>query len=173
MEWREAAVPAAALLPLRLFFGATFVYAGLDKLLDPGFFNPDVANSIQAQFQAFERASPLAPLIHLAQPIAPLLGLLIALGEIAVGIGALTGLAYRLAALGGAAISLLFFLTASWTTHPYYFGNDLPYMFGWLTLALAGHGNLLVVRLARVGAAHARRADATPRGLGPIGPCLL
>ena len=45
MEWRRAVVPAAALLPLRVFFGATFVYAGLDKLLDPGFFDPDNAAS--------------------------------------------------------------------------------------------------------------------------------
>ena len=37
---RSAWVPAAALLPLRLFFGVTFVYAGLDKLLDPAFAGP-------------------------------------------------------------------------------------------------------------------------------------
>jgi len=146
---RPARVPALALLPLRVFLGVTFVYAGLDKLLDPNFFNPESPGSIQAQFIVFERVSPLAPLIHLAEPVAPLLGVLIALGEIAVGLGALTGLAFRLAALGGGSISLLFFLTASWATHPYYFGNDLPYAFGWLTLALAGHGDLLVVPLAR------------------------
>src|SRR3954451_20225292 len=118
MDWRRAVVPAAALLALRVFFGVTFVYAGLDKLLDPGFFNPESGNSIQAQFQIFERVSPLAPLVHAVAPLAPTLGVLIALGEIAVGLGALSGLAYRLAALGGAAISALFFLTASWTTHP-------------------------------------------------------
>ena len=63
-----------------------------------------------------------------------------------IGIGALTGLAYRLAAAGGAALSLLFWLTASWSTHPYYYGPDLPYAFGWLALAIAGHGRLLVPR---------------------------
>ena len=146
---RRLPVAAVALLPLRVFFGLTFLYAGLDKILDPDFFNAASSSSIQAQFLIYERVSPLAPLVHLVEPIAPLLGGLIALGEIAVGIGALTGLAYRLAALGGALTSALFFLTASWATHPYYFGNDLPYAFGWLTLALAGHGDLLVVRLAR------------------------
>jgi thiosulfate dehydrogenase [quinone] large subunit len=165
-------VPAAALLPLRIFLGATFVYAGLDKLLDPNFFDPESGASIQAQFHIFERASPLAPLIHLVEPYAVVLGVLIALGEIAVGLGALTGLVYRLAALGGAAISLLFFLTASWTTHPFYFGNDLPYAFGWLTLALAGHGGLLVVPFARWAATAesevvpARRAVLQVVGLG-------
>lgn len=141
---------AWALLPLRLFFGATFLYAGIDKLiLDRGFFDPASPTSIQAQFTIYERVSPLAPLVHLVEPLAPALGVLIALGEVGAGLGALTGLGYRLAALGGALLSLLFFLTASWTTHPYYFGNDLPYAFGWLTLALAGHANLLVVRFAR------------------------
>ena len=169
-------VGAWALLPLRIFFGITFVYAGLDKLLDPGFFDPASSGSIQAQFQIFERVSPLAPLVHAVEPIAPLLGLLIALGEIAVGLGALTGLAYRLAAVGGAAISFLFFLTASWTTHPYYFGNDLPYAFGWLTLALAGHGDLFVLRLARSapnGTVAASPADATRRGMVQIGALAL
>jgi Rieske Fe-S protein len=37
-RWRSVTVLAAALLPLRLFFGLTFLYAGLDKLLDPTFF---------------------------------------------------------------------------------------------------------------------------------------
>ena len=157
---RQLPVAAVALLPLRVFFGLTFLYAGLDKILDPDFFNAASASSIQAQFLIYERVSPLAPLVHLVEPIAPLLGALIALGEIAVGIGALTGLAFRLAALGGALTSALFFLTASWATHPYYFGNDLPYAFGWLTLALAGHGDLLVVRLAR---STEQAASADPR----------
>jgi thiosulfate dehydrogenase [quinone] large subunit len=143
-------ITAYALLPLRFFFGATFLYAGVDKLiLDRGFFDPNSPTSIQAQFTIFERVSPLAPLVHLVEPMAPLMGALIALGEIGAGVGLLTGLGYRLAALGGALLSFLFFLTASWSTHPYYYGNDLPYAFGSLTLALAGHANLFVLRMAR------------------------
>ena len=159
---RRLPVAAVALLPLRVFFGLTFLYAGLDKILDPDFFNAASSSSIQAQFLIYERASPLGPVVHLVEPVAPLLGALIALGEIAVGIGALSGLAFRLAAVGGALISALFFLTASWTTHPYYFGNDLPYAFGWLTLALAGHGDLLIVHLGR-SAAQAGAANVDPR----------
>jgi thiosulfate dehydrogenase [quinone] large subunit len=129
---------------MRLFFGVTFLYAGLDKLLDPTFFDASAPGSIVAQLAAFARVSPLSPLVHVVQPFAVPMGLLIALAEIAIGLGALTGLAYRLAAVGGAALSLVFWLTASWTTHPYYYGADLPYAFGWVTLALAGHGGLLV-----------------------------
>ena len=139
-----ASVLAAALLPLRLFLGVTFLYAGLDKLLDPAFLDASSAASIQAQLAAFVRVSPIADLVRLAEPWAVPIGLGIAIGEIAIGLGALTGLAFRLAAVGGAVLSLLFWLTASWATHPYYYGPDLPYAFGWVTLALAGTGGLLV-----------------------------
>jgi thiosulfate dehydrogenase [quinone] large subunit len=139
-------VLAAALLPLRFFFGATFLYAGLDKLLDPAFFDASSPASIVAQFTAFIRESPLGGIVQIAEPFAIPIGLLIAIAEIGIGLGALTGLAFRLAATGGAALSFLFWLTASWKTHPYYYGPDLPYAVGWVTLALAGHGGRLVPR---------------------------
>jgi thiosulfate dehydrogenase [quinone] large subunit len=145
-QWERASLAARALLPIRFFFGATFIYAGIDKLVDPTFFDAANPASIVAQLAAFTRVSPLAPLIRPMEPFAIPIGLLIALAEIAIGLGALTGLAYRLAAAGGAALSLLFWLTASWSTHPYYYSPDLPYAFGWLALAIAGHGRLLVPR---------------------------
>jgi thiosulfate dehydrogenase [quinone] large subunit len=90
--------------------------------------------------------SPLAPLIQIFAQTAPVeIGLLIALAEIAIGLGALTGLLFRLAAAGGLALSLLFWFTASWATKPYYYGPDLPYAVGWLTLALAGTGGRYTV----------------------------
>jgi thiosulfate dehydrogenase [quinone] large subunit len=137
-------VPATALLPLRLFLGGAFLYAGLDKLLDPRFFDASSSASIQAQMTAFARVSPIAPLVRVAQPIAPEIGFLIALAEIAVGLGALSGLAFRLAAWMGAILSVLFFLTASWSIRPFYLGPDLPFAAGWISLALAGHGGVLV-----------------------------
>ena len=121
----------------------------MDKFLDPSFFDAASPASIFGQLTEFARVSPLAPLVRIVEPFALPLGLLIALAEIAIGLGALTGLAFRLSAMGGALLSLLFFLTASWTTHPYYYGPDLPYAFGWLALALAGDGGLLVPRAVR------------------------
>ena len=145
----KATVPAAALVPVRFFAGITFLYAGIDKLLDPSFFDPASPASIYGQLHAFERVSPVAFLIRPMEPYALLLGLLIAFAEIAIGLGAITGLAFRLAAAGGMALSILFWLTASWTTQPYFYGPDLPYAFAWLTLALAGTGGLLVPRWVR------------------------
>ncbi len=163
-------MPAGALLPLRFFFGITFLYAGIDKLIDPAFFDASSPTSIMAQMADFTRVSPLAPLVRAGEPFAILLGLGIALGEIAIGLGALTGLAYRVAAIGGFAVSMLFFLTASWATRPYYFGPDLPYAAGWLVLALAGHGGLLVPRWVRTfglpGASGADRGAGSRRARG-------
>ena len=140
-------VSAVALLPLRIFLGVTFVYAGLDKLvLEPSFFDASSPGSIHSQLQGFATVSPLAPLIEtIAIPNAVAIGVLMALGEIAVGLGALTGILYRLAALGGVAISFTLLLTASWAVRPYYLGNDLPYLMGWVTLAIAGSGGVLVL----------------------------
>ncbi len=135
-----------ALLPLRFFFGATFIYAGVDKFLDPAFLRSSGPGSIGAQLEAFSHASPLGPLIGLvAVPFPLLFGILIAVAEIGIGLAALTGLLYRVGAAGGAALSLLFWLTASWAVKPYYYGPDLPYALGWITLALAGHGGLYVL----------------------------
>jgi thiosulfate dehydrogenase (quinone) large subunit len=138
-------VAAAALLPLRLFLGITYVYAAIDKFASPHFFVADSPFSVAAQMEGFTRISPLAPLIEAAMPAAVPIGALIALGELGIGIGLLTGLAYRLSAWAGVALSILFWLTASWSSTPYFYSPDLPYAFGFLTLALAGHGNLLVI----------------------------
>lgn len=146
---RDLSVRAAALLPLRVFLGVTFLYAGFDKLLDPTFFDPTNPASINGQMATFVRDSPIGGLVHLAEPFAVPIGLLIAITEIAIGLGALTGLAFRVAAIGGAGLSLLFWLTASWPTRPFYYGADLPYAVGWITLAIAGTGGLLVPRSLR------------------------
>ena len=137
-------LPTLALLPVRFFFGATFLWAGLDKLIDPAFLDPTASTSLHAQLVAFARFSPLGGLIDASLPFASMIGLVIAVAEIGIGIGALSGLAFRVAAVGGALLSLLFWLTASWATHPYYYGPDLPYMIGWIALAIAGHADYLV-----------------------------
>jgi thiosulfate dehydrogenase (quinone) large subunit len=135
-----------ALIPLRAFLGATFVYAGIDKLTDPNFLQATGTGSIGAQLAGFVKVSPIAPLVQIVgQPFPVAVGLLIALAEIAIGLGALSGLLFRLSAAGGFALSILFWLTASWATKPYYYGPDLPYALGWLTLALAGTGGRFTI----------------------------
>lgn len=135
-------VALGAILPLRLFLGMTFVYAGIAKLTDPQFFSPSAPGYIGAQMNGFVHAgSPLSwMIVHVALPQATLFGASIALAELLIGISALLGLLSRPGALGGLSISMTFYLTASWTVHPYFLGADLPYAMGWLTLLLAGPG---------------------------------
>ncbi len=158
-----------ALLPLRLFFGATFVYAGLQKLTDPQFFSPTAPGFIGHQMSGFVRAgSPMAGLLNaIAIPHAAEFGALIAFCEIWVGLSALVGLMTRLGALGGLATSLTFYLTATWSTHPYFLGADLPYALGWLTLALAGPDALTLdnyfFSVARTQAIESARAQQRKR----------
>ena len=127
------------LLPLRLFLGTTFVYAGIQKLTDPQYFNPSAAGFIGKQIMAFAIGSPIHNfLIHLALPHAMFFGALVAFGEIAIGIGTLLGFLLRPAAFFGALLSLMFFLSASWRVHPYFYGADIVFVFSWTTLLLAG-----------------------------------
>jgi thiosulfate dehydrogenase [quinone] large subunit len=128
-----------ALLPLRLFLGITFLYAGLQKLTDPQFFNPAARGYIGKQIMAFATGSPLhAFMVQFAVPHAHFFGLLVAFGELAIGIGTILGLLFRPAAFFGLLISLTFFLSATWHVYPYFYGSDIVFAFGWLTLMLVG-----------------------------------
>ncbi|WP_438292184.1 DoxX family protein [Streptomyces sp. HUAS TT7] len=127
-----------ALLPLRIFLGVTFVYAGLDKLTDSAFFHATGTGSIGELMHGVRDSSAIPALVDLALKSPAGFGYAIAFGELAVGIGTLLGLFGRLAALGGALISLSLWLTVSWQTNPYYYGNDLAYLMAWLPLVLAG-----------------------------------
>ncbi|MER7838851.1 DoxX family protein [Streptomyces sp. NPDC096040] len=127
-----------ALLPLRIFLGVTFIYAGLDKLTDSAFLKSGGSGSIGDTMRAVHDSAAIPALVDLALKNPVAFGTAIAIGELAVGLGTLFGLLARLAALGGALISLSFWLTVSWATSPYYFGNDLAYLMAWLPLVLAG-----------------------------------
>ncbi|MEU8763113.1 DoxX family protein [Streptomyces sp. NPDC048659] len=127
-----------ALLPLRLFLGVTFIYAGLDKLTDAGFLADSGPGSIGELMHGVRDSSALPALVDLALKSPVGFGYAIALGELLVGLGTLFGLYARIAALGGAVISLSLWLTVSWQVNPYYLGNDLAYLMSWLPLLLAG-----------------------------------
>lgn len=127
------------LLPQRLFLGGTFVYAGLQKFLDPQFFHKATPGYIGNQIIGFAQGSPLHFfLIKFVLPHAVLFGWTVALGELAIGLGTLVGLLFRPAAFFGMLLSLLFFLTASWHVYPYFYGADIVFAMSWCTLLLVG-----------------------------------
>ncbi|MGI5457197.1 DoxX family protein [Streptomyces sp. CA-249302] len=136
-SWRDTA-GRYALLPLRIFLGVTFIYAGLDKLTDSAFMKSSGAGSVGETMRAARDSAAIPALIDLALKSPTGFGYAIAFGELAVGIGTLIGLLARMAALGGALISFSLWMTVSWASDPYYYGNDLAYLMAWLPLVLAG-----------------------------------
>lgn len=130
------------MIPLRLFLGLTFVYAGLQKLFDPQFFNSTARGYIGRQITAFAFGSPIHTfLATMVAPHALLFGILVIFGELAIGLCTLLGLLARPAALVGMVLNLVFFLSADWHIFPYFYGSDIVFLFCWLTLLLAGPAN--------------------------------
>jgi thiosulfate dehydrogenase (quinone) large subunit len=177
--------PGAALLPLRLFLGGTFVYAGIQKLSDPGFLHPAAPTYIGTQLHAFAHGTPGGALLRaFALPHARLAGVGVALTEIAIGLLVASGLLTRGAAAAGLALNLVLFLTASWHTSPYFLGSDIVFVFAWLPLVLAGAAgqpaldNVLAGRTRPAIARPPRSGDLTRRGalgraLGLVGAGTL
>jgi thiosulfate dehydrogenase [quinone] large subunit len=165
--------PGLALLPVRLFLGITFTYAGAQKLSDPGFLHPGAPTYIGTQLHQFARGTPGGFILRLlALPDPGLAGVGVALVEIAVGLLAFFGLVTRAAALMGLALNLLLFLTNSWNTYPYFLGSDIVFVFAWLPFVLTGasgqpaldHVVEDLVQRWRPRSAHGAMPMARPRG---------
>ncbi len=156
-----------ALVPLRLFLGATFVFAGLQKLANPAFTNPASSISIQHQMAFAVTTSPIGGLLAHLVAGARVIGIVLAFGELLVGLGTVLGLWTRVAAAGGLLISLSLFLTVSFHTSPYFTGSDIVFFFAWIPLIIAGGGSRLSVdaKLAQIAA---RQQGAPPPALVPI-----
>ena len=163
---RGAVSPAMALFPLRLFLGVTFVYAGIQKLSDPGFLHPGASTYIGTQLHGFATGTPGGFILRaFALPHPELAGIGVAIAEILIGLLVTAGLFTRVAAVCGMALNFLLFLTASWHTTPYFLGPDLVFSFAWLPFVLAGSsGQPALDNVAsRPSAAMARRTH-----LGPV-----
>jgi len=136
----------AALLPLRLFLGVTFVYAGIQKLSDPGFLHPGAPTYIGTQLHGFANGTPGGFILEtFAIPHPAVAGVGVAITEILIGLLATAGLFTRVAAAGGMALNFLLFLTASWNTTPYFLGPDLVFTFAWLPFVLTGASGQLAL----------------------------
>ena len=134
-------------LPLRLFLGLTFLYAGVQKISDPGFLEPGSTTYIGTQLQGYAAQSPIAFLIDIfALPTPQLTGIGVIAVELAIGALVVAGIATRWAAAGGALVNLVFFLTASWMVQPYFLGQDSIYTVAWITLVIVGDQGVFTVR---------------------------
>jgi len=126
------------LLPLRLFLGVTFAFAGLQKLANPDFFRTSSPVSIHAQLVGAAHTSPIGGLLGHLTGASSVVGTLIAVAEVAIGVGALLGLLTRVAAVGGMLVSFSLFLAISYHSRPYFTGSDIAFLFAWTPFVLAG-----------------------------------
>ena len=171
--------PATALLPLRLFLGATFVYAGVQKLSDPGFLHKGAPTYIGTQLHGFAQGTPGGFLLRaFAIPHPAVAGVGVALVEIAVGLLVLGGLFTQAAAAVGLGLNLVLFLTNSWKTYPYFLGSDIVFVFAWLPFVLAGAAGQpaldnMAVPARAAGPGGLTRRDAMLRALGATGALTL
>lgn len=160
-----------ALLPLRIFLGITFIYAGLDKITDSGFLADSGPGSIGELMRTVRGSSAVPGLVDLALKDPEGFGYAMGLGEFAVGVGTLFGIFARVAAAGGALISLSLWLTVSWQTTPYFYGNDLIYLMAWLPLVVAGAPVWSVdAGPLRASRKPARKPSRKPRAKSPAKP---
>ncbi|GAB2836387.1 Rieske 2Fe-2S domain-containing protein [Lentzea nigeriaca] len=154
--------PIWVLLPLRVFLGGTFLYAGLSKILDAHYLDHTSPLGVHAQMLQAATTSPIGPMVSFAAEHPTVTGLVVAVGEVAVGLGTLLGLFTRIAALGGFLLALSFFLTVSWTTRPYYFGADIVFAAAWTPLLVAGDAGLFSATARLRAAIRRRQPNSTP-----------
>lgn len=160
--------PAMALFPLRLFLGVTFIYAGVQKLSDPGFLHAGAPTYIGTQLEGFANGTPGGfALRTFALPHPELAGVGVALVEILVGLLVSAGFLTRAAAAVGMCLNLVLFFTASWHTTPYFLGPDLVFAFAWLPIVLAGSEGQPALEnvVRRSSPALARRVSLNPEAL--------
>ena len=122
---------------MRLFLGLTFIYAGIDKILDESYLQPDQPTSLRAQIEAFSQISPIGNYLTVVVNNSVLFGILLILVELTVGFLTLIGRAKFIAALAGAFLSLSFWLVATWQVRPYFYAADPAYLAMWVVYALA------------------------------------
>jgi uncharacterized membrane protein YphA (DoxX/SURF4 family) len=127
------------LWPLRIFMGATFLYAGLQHLTDPAYFDPSKPGYIGNLVSQYAVGSPIHNfLLGIVEPNAVSFGYAVAIGESLIGIATLLGFLFRIASFAGLLLNFTFFLSATWTAFPFYFGSDIVFVMCWLTLFIVG-----------------------------------
>ncbi|MEN9687530.1 MAG: hypothetical protein RL381_542 [Actinomycetota bacterium] len=137
-SWKSQSNP---LRLLRVFLGATWVYAGWDKATDPGFLNESATNYIGTQLAAFAHNSPVGFILNHTLEHATFVGIFVMLSEFAIGFATLFYIAPSSAAFAGFSMATGLWLSSSFHTTPYFLASDSAYAVMWLTYLLLLIGN--------------------------------
>jgi nitrite reductase/ring-hydroxylating ferredoxin subunit/uncharacterized membrane protein YphA (DoxX/SURF4 family) len=137
-SWRNQLWP---LRIMRIWLGATWIYAGFDKASDPGFLKAGSSTFIGTQLSAFSVNSPVGFIFSKLIENATQVGIFIMLAEFAIGAATLLWIAPTWAAFGGFAMSLTLWLASTWNVKPYFLASNSAYTILWLSYFLFLYGS--------------------------------
>jgi nitrite reductase/ring-hydroxylating ferredoxin subunit/uncharacterized membrane protein YphA (DoxX/SURF4 family) len=137
-SWKNQLWP---LRVMRLWLGATWIYAGWDKASDPGFLTAGSPTFIGSQLAAYAQNSPIDFLLNKVLDHATQVGILVMVAEFAIGFATLLWIAPTWAAFGGFAMSISLWVSSSWNVQPYFMASDSAYAILWLTYFLFLYGS--------------------------------
>jgi len=126
---------------MRLWLGATWIYAGWDKASDPGFLTSGSPTFIGTQLAAYAQNSPIDFLLNKLIDHATQVGILVMVAEFAIGFATLLWIAPTWAAFGGFLNSLFLWLSSTWNIQPYFLASNSVYTVFWLTYFLFLYGS--------------------------------
>ena len=137
-SWRNQLWP---LRIMRIWLGATWIYAGWDKASDPGFLKAGSPTFIGSQLSAYAQSSPVGFAINKMLEHSTQIGIFVMVAEFAIGFATLLWIAPTWAALGGFAMSISLWLASSWQVKPYFLASDSAYAVLWLSYLLFLYGS--------------------------------
>jgi Rieske Fe-S protein/uncharacterized membrane protein YphA (DoxX/SURF4 family) len=126
---------------MRLWLGATWIYAGWDKASDPGFLTSGSPTYIGSQLSAYAQNSPIDFLLNQILEYPTQIGILVMLSEFAIGFATLLWIAPTWAAFGGFLTSLFLWLSSTWNIQPYFLASNSVYTVFWFTYFLFLYGS--------------------------------
>ena len=126
---------------MRLWLGATWIYAGWDKASDPGFLTAGSPTFIGTQLSAYAQNSPIDFLLNQIVGYSTQIGILVMISEFAIGFATLLWIAPTWAAFGGFLTSLSLWLSSTWNVQPYFLASNSVYTVFWFTYFLFLYGS--------------------------------